>query len=235
MSKIESLQEIYHRLFGADRVPGKNPFWYKDAPNPGGEYPLPASDKGGPHNYIVKYEQLFEPIRHEPVNILEIGVALGGSLALWAEYFPNHKKIVGMDSGTESYLHIPMIEKVYVDLNSLPSQGFYEKIRRALEKYPNVEYKVVPSAYSNESVNLLKTELQGELFDVIIDDASHVAADCEWAVSNYRNLLRPGGLFIVEDCIFNYSQFSQEFDSKEYHEYGPYGDFFVVLTKKTES
>jgi len=48
------------------------------------------------HDYLHKYERLFEPFRDAPLTLLEIGVFNGGSLRLWEEYFPC-ATIVGLD------------------------------------------------------------------------------------------------------------------------------------------
>src|SRR5687767_481481 len=47
-----------------------------------------ATDKGpGGHNYTELYERLFFPWKDEPITIFEIGIAGGGSLAMWQAYF----------------------------------------------------------------------------------------------------------------------------------------------------
>jgi hypothetical protein len=49
-----------------------------------------ATDKGpSQHNYTELYERLLFERRDDPIKIFEIGVADGGSLAMWQEYFPN--------------------------------------------------------------------------------------------------------------------------------------------------
>lgn len=40
------------------------------------------------HGYMPIYERFFEPLRDEPINLLEIGVHEGASLKTWFEYFP---------------------------------------------------------------------------------------------------------------------------------------------------
>ncbi len=45
------------------------------------------TDKGTDHSYLPVYESLFEPMRNEPIHLLEIGA--GGSTGMWLEYFPN--------------------------------------------------------------------------------------------------------------------------------------------------
>ena len=48
-----------------------------------------GTDKGPCcHNYTEIYERLFFPWKDEPLKILEIGIAGGGSLKMWQTYFP---------------------------------------------------------------------------------------------------------------------------------------------------
>jgi hypothetical protein len=58
----------------------------------------PQSDKGSAHSYLETYDELFGPLKHQPIRLLEIGVDRGGSLALWARFF-THKncEIIGVD------------------------------------------------------------------------------------------------------------------------------------------
>jgi hypothetical protein len=54
------------------------------------------TDKGTAHSYIDVYEELFAPYRDRDVTVAEIGVAYGGSLLLWNEYFAS-ARIIGID------------------------------------------------------------------------------------------------------------------------------------------
>ena len=59
------------------------------------------------------YNKFFEPRRYSVQSLLEVGIAYGGSLLLWRDYFPNATimgiDIYGCDSwfkeDTESYTH----------------------------------------------------------------------------------------------------------------------------------
>lgn len=62
-----------------------------------------GSDKFGAHQYTPAYHKILQRFRGRPINLLEIGVggyespqSGGGSLAMWAEYFPL-ARIVGLD------------------------------------------------------------------------------------------------------------------------------------------
>lgn len=49
-----------------------------------------STDKGpSQHNYTELYERLLFQWKNDPIKIFEIGVADGGSLAMWQSYFPN--------------------------------------------------------------------------------------------------------------------------------------------------
>ena len=47
------------------------------------------TDKFTRHSYLAIYENLFEPIRENVKNVLEVGIQDGYSFSLWNEYFFN--------------------------------------------------------------------------------------------------------------------------------------------------
>lgn len=58
---------------------------------------LAGTDKGSlGHDYLSQYERIFGHLRQVPITLLEIGIAQGASLEMWAHYFPN-AQIVGVD------------------------------------------------------------------------------------------------------------------------------------------
>ena len=50
----------------------------------------------GKHGFLEIYENYFEKLRNNELNILEIGVENGDSLRVWSNYFVN-SKICGID------------------------------------------------------------------------------------------------------------------------------------------
>jgi hypothetical protein len=52
------------------------------------------------HGYLEKFRRLLDPLRHEPITLLEIGVLGGASLAMWGDYF-SAAQIVGVDINPE--------------------------------------------------------------------------------------------------------------------------------------
>lgn len=52
------------------------------------------------NDYLAIYERNFKELRQKTFNLLEIGVAKGGSLRMWEQYFPN-AQIIGADINEE--------------------------------------------------------------------------------------------------------------------------------------
>jgi 8-demethyl-8-alpha-L-rhamnosyltetracenomycin-C 2'-O-methyltransferase len=56
-----------------------------------------GTDKASIHSYLPIYEEMLGHLRNEPITLLEIGVAMGQSLAMWLEYFPK-AVVCGLDN-----------------------------------------------------------------------------------------------------------------------------------------
>jgi predicted O-methyltransferase YrrM len=144
-----------------------------------------ASDKspfnlhGHRHPYSVPYSLFFEPLKHKPIKFAEIGVFRGASVCAWRQFFSNpNARIFGYDRD------VPNLEFI-------ASLGL-----------PNVLLGVMDASKS-ESIreNLQQATQDGELFDVILDDASHDPADqCE-VIKTALPFLKQGGLLIIEDIF----------------------------------
>lgn len=117
------------------------------------------------------YDKLFVTKQDKYVDILEIGVHEGKSLKLWRDYFINGI-VYGID---------------ILDLSFL-----------------NDEDRIVPigftDAYSSETIKRLKTTLLYG-FDIIIDDGPHNIKSMVYFLVHYQNLLKPGGILVLEDII----------------------------------
>lgn len=121
-------------------------------------------------SYLDFYSEIFSAHRLDSIRILEIGVQNGGSLEIWAKYFPNAKNIVGCE-----------IVPAAGDLN-------FDDSRISV---------IVGDANASETVEKIRT-LTHE-FDIIIDDGSHRSDDIVRSFALYFPLLRDGGIFIAED------------------------------------
>lgn len=132
-----------------------------------------VSDKWA--SYLTYYDQLFLPLRVQPIKLLEIGVQNGGSLETWSDYFSNAVLLTGCD-----------IDPKCGDL-----------------QYSDTRIKIVVGDANIATTYHKITELSPQ-FDIVIDDGSHKSTDIINSFINYFPLLSPGGVFVVEDacCLF---------------------------------
>lgn len=150
-----------------------------------------GSDKGalshnGWHNYTTYYFELFNPVRHEPLRVFELGLGTnnldvdsnmgasgkpGASLRGWRDFFPN-ANVYGADIDTRILFEETRIKTYYCD-------------------------QTVP-----ESIQDLwnQPELQEE-FDIIIEDGLHAFHANKCFFENSIHKLKVGGVFIIEDII----------------------------------
>jgi hypothetical protein len=74
-----------------------------------------STDKGpSQHNYTELYERLFLQWKEEPIRIFEIGIADGGSLAMWQEYF-THARIFAADILPKAQFNTPRVTTFVAD------------------------------------------------------------------------------------------------------------------------
>lgn len=75
-----------------------------------------GSDKDTAHSYGPFYEELLSPIRESVTAVLEVGIARGGSLRAWRDWFP-HAVVVGIDNHAD-LVHEDRIESFRADSTS---------------------------------------------------------------------------------------------------------------------
>ena len=127
--------------------------------------------------YLSNYERLFCDYRDREINFLEIGIQNGGSLEIWANYFPHAKKLVGCD--------------INPDCRRLS----YEDQRIAV---------VIGNANLDDTEKVILSH--GQTYDLIIDDGSHRSSDIVKSFARYFPHLADGGIFVVEDLHCSYWQ-----------------------------
>ncbi len=126
---------------------------------------------GPPHRYTYLYDILFAPYRTHPINLLEIGLAVGGlttsrSVQMWLEYF-DKAHIFGFDISDFSDTSEPRFTFIRGD------SGSESDLRRLAQ-----------AALS---------------FEIIIDDGSHASYHQQLAFKVLFPKLSAGGLYIIED------------------------------------
>ena len=127
------------------------------------------------HKYVDVYESIFGPLRFSTVNFTEIGVAMGQSLQMWHDYFPN-AHVWGVD------IH-PLVIKA---------------AKKLFAQQPRVH---ILAANSKSNVKVPALGLAPESMDIVIDDALHEQWANEIALEHFWPLVKPGGFYIIEDML----------------------------------
>lgn len=127
------------------------------------------------HHYLHYYHELLSPIRHQKVNMLEIGVLGGHSLCMWDAFFDH--------SGTTIW---------GVDIHDRWTPPPTSRI--------NVR---IGDASSEEFVSSLAIE--AGMFDFIIDDGSHFSREQKLSLKYLWPYLKQGGIWITEDLHAGFS------------------------------
>lgn len=120
-------------------------------------------------SYLDYYNSLFRPFKDLAIQLLEIGIQNGGSLETWAKYFEHAKVFVGCDINPKCGDLVFDDGRISVIVGDVNSQLVYDKVAGHKE------------------------------FDIIIDDGSYISVDILVAFLNYFPLLKPGGVYLVED------------------------------------
>jgi hypothetical protein len=130
------------------------------------------------NGYVNEYVRLFDEIRDNKINFLEIGIFQGRSLAMWSDYFSNGK-IYGIDIDTTEF------KLVYPELLEM---GAFEN--------DNLQEVIQGDTTDSTILDVLNSEVG---FSVIIDDGDHTHLGQLATFKNFFPLLEPGGFYIIED------------------------------------
>ena len=155
-----------------------------------------GSDKGTqrgapPHKYTYLYDLILDRYRNFDVNVLELGLAVGGpevggpvdrrvdlpSVQMWLEYFPS-AHVYGFDISDFSHM----------------KQSRFTFVRG--------------DSGSEEDIERLANTTSG--FDVVIDDGSHASYHQQLAFKHLFPKLRPGGTYIIEDLQWQPSAYEDK-------------------------
>ena len=134
---------------------------------------------GHRHPYTTPYSLFFEPLKNKPIKFAEIGIFRGASILAWRLFF-SRARIYGFDNDMESMNHVRNMNLPGVYLDQMDAT----------------------KADSMESV-FQRYMADGELFDVIIDDALHDVGQQAVTIRTCMNKLKQGGLLIIEDIFRN--------------------------------
>lgn len=134
---------------------------------------------------IDQYETYFR--RHAIVanNIFELGLWDGGSLAFWCEVF-HPKKIVG------------------IDIEDRADSAYFQKYVAQKNLSDRIRTHWNTSQTDRQALlDIVRSEFTGPL-DLVFDDASHLYEPTKISFETLFPLLRPGGLYVIEDWAWHH-------------------------------
>jgi predicted O-methyltransferase YrrM len=129
-----------------------------------------------PPHLVPAYTRLLE--RTRPATIVELGVARGGSTALLA-VLGKPERLLAFELGAEPAGLAEFVEQ------------------RALGDRVKAFYGIDQA--SPQVAEIVVDELAGRPLDLVIDDASHLYRESRASFEMLFPMLRPGGLYVVED------------------------------------
>lgn len=129
-------------------------------------------------HYLPVYESALGAFRSRPIRMLEIGVDRGGSMQMWRKYLHDDSQIVGIDINPAAQKFDDPSLQLHVRIGDQKDPTFLEALVREFG-----------------------------LFDVILDDGSHMTSHMVQTFQYlFPNGLAPGGLYMVEDIGANYQR-----------------------------
>jgi len=136
------------------------------------KYKCDKSDRR--HKYTQKYHRYFGHMRNQDFNMLEFGFGQGKSVKMWLEYF------------TKAKLFTVDVRK------ELPKD-------KLIQKYVREGRFVFISADQIDLAKIIPVVNREKKFQLIIDDASHVAEDQQYTMVQMFCFLASDGYYVIED------------------------------------
>jgi hypothetical protein len=133
---------------------------------------------------IEEYLGIVERFRGE--NLVELGIASGGSVALTALIAPP-RKLVAFDLKPD---RVQALDELIAD------RGLGERIR---------PHYGVDQADRTRLADIVEDEFGDEPLGLVVDDASHLLRETRASFETLFPRLRPGGLFVIEDWNHQYA------------------------------
>jgi cephalosporin hydroxylase len=131
------------------------------------------TDKNTVHSYLPLYQTLLESKKDSAKNVLEVGIYHGGSIKLWADFFPN---------ATVHALDIIPIENIWDQLKNKDRIQLYP----STDAYDEVTFKT----------NFLDKQIR---CDFMLDDGPHTLQSMKDFIRLYSQIMTDDGILIIED------------------------------------
>ena len=128
------------------------------------------TDKNTTHSYLPLYDELLVKHKNSALDIIEIGVQLGGSIKLWNDYF-SRAIIHGVDNEKkESFAELRKFPRIKLYLEDAYSQSFVQSL-------PKMDFIIDDGDHSLKSLLFVVTHYSKLLKDdgiLIIEDVQDI-------------------------------------------------------------
>ena len=131
------------------------------------------TDKNTIHSYLPLYQTLLSSKKDSAKNVLEVGIAKGGSIKLWSDFFVN-ATIYGLDKS-----HFDTVANIIKNNNRII-------LYTSVDAYDDVYFN---ETFLNKSIK----------FDFMLDDGPHTLESMKKFIKLYSQLLTDDGILIIED------------------------------------
>jgi predicted O-methyltransferase YrrM len=132
------------------------------------------------HPYTLFYDSLFKNKKNEQLKIAELGILEGSSLRMWKDYFIN-SEIFGFE----------------YDNNYISNfKNNFNNERITLEFIDVTNKSSIINAFSKLNI----------MYDIIIEDTTHLFEHQINVIENTYQYLKPGGVLIIEDIFKAYKE-----------------------------
>ena len=132
------------------------------------------------HPYTLFYNDVFEDKKDDKLTIAELGILEGASIRMWQEYFQK-SDIYGFDN----------------------NRNFIDNYKT---NYDN--NRIVLSEIDVKNVTNIKKVFNdlNLMYDIIIEDTTHLFEDQINVINNVYPYLKEGGMLIIEDIFKSYNE-----------------------------
>jgi len=144
-----------------------------------------GTDKVSTHSYHHMYHKYLEPLRDQPLKMLEIGLGCdmgygpGASYYTWLEFLPN-------------------VDLYYIEYDAKCAKKWASKTTGAT---------IFPGDQANVTFLNEFLEATGGNFDVIIDDGGHSMNQQLTSIDTLFKSVKPNGVYFIEDLQTSYMDF----------------------------
>ena len=125
--------------------------------------------------YFSVYEELFSQYKNKKIIFVEIGIANGGSLKIWKNFFGKDSKIIGIDLNEKCKKFEDLDNDIHIEIGNQSSEEFWNNFFK--------KFGIV---------------------DIVLDDGGHTNLDQITTVVKSIPNIRNGGMLVTEDTHSSY-------------------------------